>query len=91
MSEWEGEERRKKLHLEPHISYGHIITTVGLIISGISAWVHLSSMIAVHESEIAALKITDSSMTTTIKENQKIIQDQLNRLEDKLDRIKEKA
>lgn len=91
MGEWDGEDSRaRKFHFENSISLGHLLTTISMLGSLIVWGTSVESRLSVEHIEIATLKQSDAGIIAQIKENQQHIQETLIRLEDKLDRFKEK-
>lgn len=97
---WDGEDRRaagathrNKPRFDPTINLGHVLTFLGFILAGFTAWSTLDKRVTVIEERAQLQAVIDRNQDqqmgqslTTIKESLTEIKVQINRLSERQDR-----
>jgi hypothetical protein len=95
--DWDGQDRREPVHrgvrFDATINLGHILTFLGFILAGFTAWTTLDKRVTVIEERAVLQNVIDKNQDATltnnlvsIKESLGEIKVQINRLNDRVGR-----
>jgi len=91
---------KQGLHISREITWGHIMTTIAMVIAGISAFFHMQSNIALmmaeignhkesNETEIIRQQVIDDKQDKRSDEVKREINNKLDKMDGSLEQIKE--
>lgn len=95
MTEWNGENRRASdpqgWHLKKEVNLSIIISIVGVGIACVTGYTDLRKDIELIKADQAVLHQADNRMSTDMKDDIRLLQDQISRMDAKLDRLIERS
>lgn len=80
----------KKPRFDPTVNLGHILTFVGFLVAGFGAWATLDSRLVKLEQNRLTQAAIDSAQDARYDSGIRQLQNQLDRMDSKLDRIIER-
>jgi len=80
-------DRSRKLHLDPTVSWGHLLTTAGMVIAAISAWTSMGERLTLNESEVAHNRELIQFVQAQTKEDRIELKQSISAINTKLDKL----
>lgn len=84
-------EEKKGIRFDPTINFGHLLTFAGFLITGSMAYMTMNTRVAVLEEARQMQSRIDAKQDMAIENNQKVVREDLNQINQKLDRLIERG
>lgn len=95
-SGWDGEDRRSRaqpasgVKFDATINLGHILTFLGFILAGFTAWTTLDKRVTVIEERAALQAVVDRNQDGQLTQNMQAIKESLTEIKVQINRISER-
>lgn len=83
-------DERRGVRFDPTINFGHLLTFIGFLATGSMAWMAMNTRVAVLEEARQTQIRIDAKQDSAIESNQKVVREDLNQINQKLDRLIER-
>lgn len=98
-SGWDGNDRRQPIELPPRqgvkfdgtINLGHVLTFVGFMVTGFTAWTSMDKRVVILEEGRAQQKLIDQAQDSKSEQAFAQVRDALNRIERMVERMSERT
>ena len=84
-------EEKKGIRFDPTVNFGHLLTFIGFLVTGSMAWMAMNTRVAVLEEARQMQSRIDAKQDAAIESNQKVVREDLNQINQKLDRLIERG